>query len=398
MTSATQLVEGESYVTTPKIRSTARRVMFWVAIVLVTLLFGVISLGIAGSGKGGAMLSAANAGSSGAKGLIEVLKQDGVRVDTPNTVTRAYSEAGTGGGAGTTLAIYDPKDILDINQLTALSKRAQHVVLIDPSYDALNAFAPEIHQAGYVGSGRSADCDFPPVQRAGRVVGSGVGYRADGTTAGVTSCLTDSGDVSALVRLQNGEQSVTVFGIPSALTNDKITSGGNAALALGMFGEDPHLVWYLPTPADLRETTAPIPYPGWVPWIGGLFALVMLAAAYWRGRRFGPLVVERLPVTVRSSETMEGRARLYQKASARTHALDALRVGSIERLSRLVGLPRLATLDEVLGAVAAATGQPVADIRALLVDEEPRNDAALLRLSDRLVLLEQDVARATRPS
>ncbi len=41
-----------------------------------------------------------------------------------------------------------------------------------------------------------------------------------------------------------------------------------------------------------------------------------IAAAFWRGRRFGPLVVENLPVTVRASETMLGRARLYEKSRA----------------------------------------------------------------------------------
>ena len=64
-----------------------------------------------------------------------------------------------------------------------------------------------------------------------------------------------------------------------------------------------------------------------------LLLLVFLAAAFWRGRRLGPLVVENLPVVVRASETMEGRARLYQKSSARLHALDALRIGAIQRLA-----------------------------------------------------------------
>ncbi len=49
-----------------------------------------------------------------------------------------------------------------------------------------------------------------------------------------------------------------------------------------------------------------------------LYALGMtaLVAALWRGRRFGPLAVEPLPVVVRASEATRGRARLYRRARA----------------------------------------------------------------------------------
>jgi hypothetical protein len=109
-------------------------------------------------------------------------------------------------------------------------------------------------------------------------------------------------------------------------------------------------------------------------------------------------VVERLPVLVRASETLEGRARLYQKASARLHALDALRIGTLDRLARLCGLPRRASVDDIIGAVARATGRSVDELRALLVDAEPRGDAELVRRSDQLADLEHEVAAATRPS
>lgn len=142
----------------------------------------------------------------------------------------------------------------------------------------------------------------------------------------------------------------------------------------------------------------PVPLPGWVLPTEFLAVLVVLAAALWRGRRFGPLVIERLPVIVRASETMEGRARLYQRASARRHALDSLRIGTIGRLASLCGLPVLATVDEIIGAVAALTASDPADIRALLVDEVPRNDAQLIALSNRLRELETTVASATRPT
>ena len=112
---------------------------------------------------------------------------------------------------------------------------------------------------------------------------------------------------------------------------------------------------------------------------------------------FGPIVVENLPVVVRASETMEGRARLYSRAKARLRALDALRIGTVDRLARAVGLPRTATVDEVISAVSALTGRDRAGVAAVLLDATPHTDAELVRLSDELLALAAAVA-ATRPT
>ena len=128
-----------------------------------------------------------------------------------------------------------------------------------------------------------------------------------------------------------------------------------------------------------------------------LLLLVFLAAAFWRGRRLGPLVVENLPVVVRASETMEGRARLYQKSSARLHALDALRIGAIARLATQCGLSRLAGVDEVVAAVATLTGADSIRLRELLIDTVPTTDRELVRLSDDLLEVER-AARAASGS
>ena len=138
--------------------------------------------------------------------------------------------------------------------------------------------------------------------------------------------------------------------------------------------------------------------PSWVGSVSTLLIIVALVAAFWRGRRLGPLVVENLPVVVRASETMEGRARLYQKGAARLRALDSLRIGAVSRVATLCGLPRLSTVDDVIAAVARATARDPADIRSLLLTAEPRTDRDLVRLSDELLELEQLVARDILPS
>jgi hypothetical protein len=192
----------------------------------------------------------------------------------------------------------------------------------------------------------------------------------------------------------------TVVGASDALTNGTIAQHGNAAFALTLLGRHPQLVWYLPTSADLLTETPPTLgelSPDWVLPAVALVALTALAAAVWRGRRFGPLIVENLPVTVRANETMQGRARLYEKSSARLRAIDALRIGAVERIARACGLPRVATVDDVVLAASAVTGAAETEVRRILVDGRPATDRDLVRLSDELLVLERSVATAVVP-
>jgi hypothetical protein len=124
--------------------------------------------------------------------------------------------------------------------------------------------------------------------------------------------------------------------------------------------------------------------------------VIFIAAAVWHGRRMGPLVIENLPVTVRASETMLGRARLYENSSSRLRALDSLRIGSLGRLAVLCGLPRVATVDDVVTSVSKLVKTQPLEIRRLLVDDIPGNDRELIRLSDDLLLLEREVTTAIR--
>jgi hypothetical protein len=386
-------VEGGSVVVTPRVRSTARRVAFWIGVLLFVLLVGLIVLGVAGTGAEGATLSGTNAAANGSKALVQVLRQNGVTVSTPRSLDRAIEEATA--SSGTTLALYDAKSILGPEQLDRLAASSDDLILIDPSAAELRALAPGVTPVGTSTGPLAADCSFPPVERAGEISGGGADYRVD-AASGALDCLGGGGAYS-LIRLPRGGGTTTVFGASDTLTNRSIAGSGNAALALGLFGQTRNLVWYLPGTADLQPSASDLPLPGWVLPTATLGALLLLAAAFWRGRRFGPLVIERLPVVVRASETMEGRARLYRRASARTHALDALRIGTITRLALLCGLPRLAGVEETVGAVATATGRPPAELRALLVDRLPTTDAQLLRLSDELLVLEREVAAGTRP-
>jgi hypothetical protein len=389
---------GPSYSLTPRVRSTARRVAFWVGALVFILLVGLVTLVIAGTGSPGDTLAGTNATANGSKALIQVLRDNGVTVSTPRTLTAAALDAG--GSTKNTLVVYDEKSLLDESQLRQLADMSDNLVLIQPSFKALSQIAPEIGQAGSADESLTSDCAFLPVKRAGAVLSTGnVGYRFVAGASQPQSCLSSGRGVYSLLRDTQFGEAVTVFGAPNSLTNESIVNRGNAALALGLFGQSRHLIWYLPSSADLGEASgASVPDPGWLFPTTVLACLVLLAAAVWRGRRLGPLVVENLPVIVRSSETMEGRARLYQKSSSRTHALDSLRIGTIGRLAALCGLPRSASVTEVVGAVSTVTGRTAVELRELLVDAEPRGDAQFMRMSDDLLALEADVVQRTRPT
>jgi hypothetical protein len=389
---------GTSYSITPRVRSTARRLAFWVGALVFVLLVGLVTLVIAGTGAPGDTLAGTNATANGSKALIQVLRDNGVTVSTPRTLSAAALDAG--GSTENTLVLYDEKSLLDETQLRQLADMSDNLILIQPSFTALSQLAPEIGQAGAAHESLTGDCSFLPVTRAGAVEATGnVGYRFVASAPQPQSCLGSGDKVYSLLRYTQFGQSVTVFGAPNALTNQSIVARGNAALALGLFGQSRHLIWYLPSTGDLGEASgASVPDPGWLFPTTVLACLVLLAAAVWRGRRLGPLVIENLPVVVRSSETMEGRARLYQKASSRTHALDSLRIGTIGRLAALCGLPRSASVTEVVGAVSTVTGRPAPELRELLVDAEPRGDAQFMRMSDDLLALEADVLLRTRPN
>jgi hypothetical protein len=383
-----------SEVVTPKARGIARRLSFWLVFALVLAIFVAVVVVATGSNPSKARLSATNPGPTGAEALVNVLRNDHVTVTAAHTLGAALKDSSD--AYDTTLVLYDPNGYLTTSQLVQLGGASSSLVLIEPSTDQLDALAPSVAQAGFVPSTASADCDLSPAQKAGTVAGLGRGYRIISKSADAQGCL-GTGGVHSLVKLDVSGQTVWVLGSTTVLTNGNILRAGNAALALGLIGQHKRVVWYLPTFADVHSLQdGVLPAPPWVFLVIVLLGLVALSAIFWRGRRFGAIVVERMPVFVKSNETAEGRARLYQKASARGHSLDALRIGTIGRLATVCGLPAKSTLDDVIGTVARHTGRPPDELRALLVGDIPNSDSALMTLGGQLQDLEKEVGNALR--
>jgi len=373
-------------------RGSPRRSRFWIVLGAILLAVVAVALLAGRGGSGGAALAGDNAAPAGGKAVVEVLRQHGVHVRVADSFAAASRRA-----AGATVLLYDPEGYLDGGQLRRLGDAAGALVLVEPGFAMLHTLAPNVDLAGAPRRGGALDahCSAAAARRAGTISGTDSVYRS--TSGDDTACFPAGGGAAAMVATGQASHPVTVIGSTAVFANESVIEKGNAALALGMLGQRADLVWYLPTIADAAASGPPSLAeltPGWVTPAALLAIAVFAAAAVWRGRRFGPLVIERLPVIVRAEETMEGRARLYQRSSARGRALDALRIGAVSRIAALAGLPAAADIELVIAAAVQLSGMSPSEVRDILVDAAPRSDAELMRLTGRLDRLEA-AARAS---
>ncbi|MGO4692503.1 DUF4350 domain-containing protein [Glaciibacter sp. 2TAF33] len=392
--------------TTLTVRAAGRKALFWVVAAAAAVLVSIVAALVAGgSNAAGIPLAGDNPAPAGSMALVEVLRQQGVEVTLAHSLAEARTAAEA--SAASTLFFSDDKGYLSAEQLTEMAGLAPRTVIAAPDFRAISTLAPEVGFGGVSHrDALTAHCDLPAAVKAGTLSPGGrtlgvaePGSAPEGTT--LTGCFPSGDNTFSVVERAADAHTLTLVGPAEVFSNDEIASFGNAALALNLLGAGDTLVWYLPTLADVPQTGPPsigALTPGWVTPTLLLLVLVTVAAAVWRGRRFGPLVAENLPVTVKASETMEGRARLYARSSSRLRALDALRVGAVQRLAGYTGLSRTASLDAVVLAVAAATGHPAPSVRSTLLDAVPATDRELLALSDQLAALERATRRATNPS
>ncbi|WP_371497347.1 DUF4350 domain-containing protein [Kitasatospora sp. NBC_00374] len=376
----------------------------WYLLALAFLLSVGVLLGGLGNDSAWAPLDPRSPDPEGARAAVVLLGREGVDV---RTVEGESALAAALREPGTTVVLPRP-DLLSRAQLARLGAvppgSAGRLVLISPRQDALDALAPGITVVtdpdGVPGVAATIStapgCRLPEAVRAGNAELGGLLYDAGSEDLG---CYPRHGHQSLVRHAGSGDRETVVLGTAQALTNDRLDENGNAALALGLLGAHQRLAWYLP------DYSAPVPpsvhrkqFEDFIPagWNWAALQLIVAAvlAAFWRGRRLGPVVGERLPIVVRATETTEGRARLYHRAKARGRAADALRRAAVHRIAPVLGVPVTAGDPDptALGAaVAERLGRPAADVQSLLYGGPPTDDAALLRLTDDLDALERQV-------
>jgi hypothetical protein len=393
-------------------------------------------------------------------GLLNMLMENGIQYTTATAVYDAtiYSNADT------TLVIDQDETSLSASDISQLASSAWGRVII-LSYDPnlLNAFAPGVtvdkptttSESTVVAPG--AGCTQANAGSAGSVVmpAGTETYQLPKTTASATATPTQTAtgtpaytDLTgcyavgsdgnpSLVSLHNTKTGgdVILLGWTDFLQNQYLSSEGDAALALGLFGGHGTLMWLAQqftednnlngclgqacgsngTPtgsgsgagsgagsgsgsggsgSSSQAVTLAQLIPHWIWWMLLQLLVAAFALAYWRSRRLGRLVGESLPVKVRAAETVEGHANLYRRASAHGRAAGLLRSAAARRMAPLLGLPAGPAgrkPESLVQAVAARLGQEPGQVHAILAGEVPMTEAELVRLTDQLDRLEQEV-------
>ena len=386
-------------VVTPDARQRVRRARGPVILVVVVLAVSLL-LALAQSRGTRGYLDPDAADPRGSGALAALLREQGVDVVRVTTAQQAFEALYQADGTTTLLIAADLAPLSPEMRDEALQRTPDHVVVVGGvpgSETAIVGWAE-----GSFGGGEDEvppGCTWDIAERVGPLVDQGVHYTSTDPAAricwnGLVADRPDDGSP--------GKLGATLIGNGTLLTNDKLADSGNAALGMNVLGRDSTLVWWLPSfndPLQAGSSEEPPSVSDLVPpWVG--IALLQIAAAvlvvvWWRGRRLGRVVVEPLPVVVRATETVEGRARLYRRAGARDRAAAVLRDRTTVRLRSLLGLPRNAGLDEVVPAVVARTGRDSSAVTALLAPGgTPLDDAGLTRLADALDTLEDEVRRS----
>lgn len=350
-----------------------------------------------------------NPAPDGSRALVQILGREGVDVSEVSVFDDVIADA----RAGTTVLVLD-SGVLDPDRLRELRATGADLVLVQPGLPVLQVLAPEVTVAGSGGpTDAEPGCEDPDARAAGEVRAGGRGYAA-GTggevpgvagepaspTATVAICYpTDAvPPTGSYVVVEDPQQDrrVVVHGQDELLTNQFLAEEGNAALALRSLGRTDTLLWYRVDPLDVTDPVADAPsavelLPRWVDWVVVQLAVVLVAVLFWRFRRLGRLVPERLPVLVRSAEAAEGRARLYRSAGARGASAALLRAASSRRLGHRLGARTGAEPEAVARLAAAASGRDPTSVLSLLHGPDPHDDASLVRLADALDELEREV-------
>jgi hypothetical protein len=350
-----------------------------------------------------APLDPRNPTANGAQALARVLESQGVRVD----IARGRAELERAGADGDTTVFVARTGLLaesTTKNLADVASAAERLVLLAPDRTALRYLAPDVTVTDARRAERdlvAADCRTSDVRSGETLSRSQVEYRS--SLADATCFTHDGSSVYLSMARRGGIPPMVLLGSTSAPANDQVTDAANAAILLRTLGHSSRLVWYIPSREDVPAGDSGIVslLPRWLGPVLALGGVAFLGLVLWRGRRFGRLVPEPLPVVVRAVETTESRGRLYRRARDAARAGATLQQATRTRLADYLGLPRLSPAISARGAdqalvsaVAAASGRRVDEVGTLLLGPPPDRDDHLLGLAAELAALEKEVRRS----
>ena len=370
-----------------------RSALGWLMIVVLVIAFALVIGSITVSAPDGrGSLDPESANDTGAAALAELLRDQGVDI----TVARTRASAMAAIDDGATLTMTDPFALSD-EAVEELIAPAGHVVFLSSASRLLRLLDLGENSSVPASEQFTAGCNLAELANVGSIRPD----RFFTPATGVTGCYQDdeSGGAALLVD-DRGERRTVLIEAGALLRNAHLAEDGNAALGLALLGQSEHLVWYVPSfgDTDLEATDTTDTLASLTPeWVTPAILLLLIAGVVTgiaRGSRFGPLVAETLPVTVRASETMLGRARLTAKAADAAHAAEALRDGSLRRLAKRLTLAARSTPTDIADAASDRLRIPRGSLHQLLTGPLPVTDSDLTDTARRLAELEAAVDAA----
>ncbi|GII91045.1 DUF4350 domain-containing protein [Sinosporangium siamense] len=349
----------------------------------------VTSVLLSGGSTQGRHLDPADTSLSGSHALARLLVNKGVTVHRVDDVRQAAQYA----GADSQLLVTSASSLFadDVDTLAGLPGDRLIVGPVPYVQRLAPGIVPE-GTASHFTRSRDPECALRAATRAGSAHMGGSAFTGP---SGATRCYPSDGKPT-LISVTAGGRTVTAVGSGEFMTNRHLAEDGNAALAMNLAGAKPTLIWIV-APKTPRTLAGPDGrsiqdmIPSGVKWGVLQLIVVVLLVAFWRGRRLGPVVAERLPVVVRAAETVEGRGRLYRARRARARAAEALRAGTLNRLVPRLGLSPGTGSEAVVPAVSARTGRDTLEVGAVLYGAAPADDAGLSALAEHLDRLERQV-------
>lgn len=363
-----------------------RVVVTAVVVCLLAVLIGAVALTPRTSSE---PLDPASAGPDGSRAVAQVLGQHGVDV----TITHRVSELRSDDVRGATLVLTRPQLLAPatLQRTMAVAAGARRLVIVDADPSTINVLGLPIPQVDPTESQPVSRCSVSWLDGL-RLSYADISYRLDNTGQ---TCFGEGGEGAVVVLPAQGHAPETVLlGSHAVLANKTVVDADNAAIILRTLGATDHLVWFAPSLATGDSDAAQGPkWPGWfhpASWLAGAVILIVMV---WRGRRFGRLVPEPLPVVVPAGETTRSRGQLYRKARDHARASAVLRLATRTRLARYLGLAPNGRPETLVDRTARAAEHDPRQVAELLYGADPPDDQAMTALAQNLQQLERQVRR-----
>ena len=369
----------------------------WVAASLVLLALGVVALW---PSSPSIALDPQTPNASGAQALAQVLKQKGVTLTVARSDSDMKKQLKT--DAAATVVVTDTGAGIG-RAVPKLLQRAnvKRVVLLAPAEKVLKQL-----NTGLVPAGDTVALADPPAHcrgifgKAKQLSIFGEGYKPEKETEqGTFRCLSspDTAQVFLLPKTSKHPQ-LLVLGNAKSFSNSAILEEDNAAAALAATSPTNRVVWYSPTqngdaPISGADQLKPVNLlPKWFAPALALLAWAFLLFAFYKGRRFGRLATEELPVIVKACETTQALGRMYASSKDYRQMIATLQTELRPRLSTALFLPSLASKEELLTALTRKTRRQKSDLAYLLYGS-PNSESEMVSMARGLTALEQEVIR-----